>query len=59
MHWCQLRISSQAVWTNHCLKLLPGRGRWRLTVPNDLEFRGLSSQQREAKVCCFTPASEH
>ena len=45
MHWCQLRIGSQALWTNHCLKLSPGQGRWILSVPDDLQFRGLSSQE--------------
>ena len=59
MHWCQLRIGSQAVWRNHCLKLSPGQGQWRLSVPNDLKFRGLSSTERLDKLCCFTPASEH
>ena len=59
MHWCQRRIGSQAVSTNHCLKLSPGQGRWELSAPNDLQSRRLSSQEREAKLCCFTPAYEH
>ena len=54
MHWCHFRIGSQAVWTNHCLKLLAGKGRRRLSVLDDLELRGLSSQQREAELCCVT-----
>ena len=51
MHWCQLCICSQAGWTNHCLKLSPCQGSWRLSVPNDLEFMASSSREREPKLC--------
>ena len=59
MHRCQLRIGSHKVWTNHCLKLSPGQGRWRLSVPNHLKFRGSSSEGKEAELCCFTPTFKH
>ena len=54
MHWCQLRIGSQAVWTSHCRKLSPGQGCWRLSVPNALQFRGYPVTKGELN-CAVSP----